>query len=394
MITKIISSTQLSTLFFTDEIKPITMNRCGKHILKFDSSVWKGGDPTPGKGNDCNKKKFSMRKNLLQHVLIKPTSTVVEPCDSTNDLMEVNDCISGNQLNSEKLEQTIYNTRKRNKNEDVCPPLDENPGDRAATTIALKVGNNKKRKIQACSIESNCPITDPDNPNHPDRQDNFNLALSTINQHEKRVDISNVIEAGLWIQYIKNELNHEEDAINCYYCSKYAKLFGVGLNLAIPNQLAGAEGMKLHINIGDNNKELKKHPTLQSHNTVMTILDQKKVMENSADVEELIQQEGIQYHLITIRHMKTAFSSVKHYFSLKSHTGLVELQESNGVDMGRSCRTGYHAGRMIQAISNMYKKELLEIIKSTTKPVSIILDGSSDKSKDHYMSILFQYYGK
>ena len=126
----------------------------------------------------------------------------------------------------------------------------------------------------------------------------------------------------------------------------------------------------------------------------MRIVDQVKVKENSEKIPELITQQEIPYHTITNRHVKTAFKGVMHYFPISSHKALVELQESNGVDMGKSCRHHNTAGKMILAISKTYLDDLLHIIKNTPKPVSIILDGSSDNSNQHYMSTLFQYFGR
>ena len=91
--------------------------------------------------------------------------------------------------------------------------------------------------------------------------------------------------------------------------------------------------------------------------------------------------------------MRTVFNAAKNHQSLSSHVNNVKLQQDNfGPDsMGTKC-ANYNAARdMTMAISEVIQKDLVEKIRTMNEPFSLILDGSTDRTQDHVLAVLFQW---
>lgn len=73
-----------------------------------------------------------------------------------------------------------------------------------------------------------------------------------------------------------------------------------------------------------------------------------------------------------------------------SHSSIVWLQEIHGVNMGFHHREKCGAITIMESISLNMHKMLMKHIVSKNFPFSIIVDGSTDSSDVHYMSMFFQ----
>lgn len=93
---------------------------------------------------------------------------------------------------------------------------------------------------------------------------------------------------------------------------------------------------------------------------------------------------------VTARMIRTVYVENKLTLPFLAHSSLVLLQRTHGVNMG--ChhyeRTG--ARRMTEHISKMMHDTLIDSLTSTNKPISIIVDGSTDPSQTHFLIVYFQ----
>lgn len=97
---------------------------------------------------------------------------------------------------------------------------------------------------------------------------------------------------------------------------------------------------------------------------------------------------------ITSKMMRTVYMEIKKNIPFDSHLSLVLLQEINGIDMGFHHREKCGATSMMELISSSMHQRLLKHMLSEQLPFSIIVDGSSDISDNHYLSIYFQILEK
>lgn len=88
--------------------------------------------------------------------------------------------------------------------------------------------------------------------------------------------------------------------------------------------------------------------------------------------------------------MRTVFLEIKKNVPFDSHNSIVRLQELHGVNMGFHHREKCGATSMMETISLNMHTLLLRHMLSENLPFAMIVDGSSDISDFHYLSIYFQ----
>ena len=254
--------------------------------------------------------------------------------------------------------------------------------DPATTSLMIKVGEAKRRKIEVCKQNLAClnsDPNDPDNPNHTDRRNNIATALNVIRTNQADIiDPKIVIKHALWFQYFLNPLQKELSTYGCYYCMKYAKYF----DIRNPTQLALSGGV-LKTSKVKNTNVMNKHPYTGCHKKVMKMLVQQFEERQAAFFEGAIDTQESHHHIVTNRHMRTVFMAAKNHQSFNSHARNVELQILNfGSDaMGSHCAHDTAARDMTIAISDVYKRDLITKIKTMGTPFSVIIDGSTDRTQ-------------
>lgn len=87
---------------------------------------------------------------------------------------------------------------------------------------------------------------------------------------------------------------------------------------------------------------------------------------------------------------RTVFLEIKRNIPLNTHQSLVSLQELHGVPMGFHHYHRKSATEMMNSMSNYMHKQLVDYMFYSNLPFSIIIDGSTDKSNNHYLIIYFQ----
>ena len=89
--------------------------------------------------------------------------------------------------------------------------------------------------------------------------------------------------------------------------------------------------------------------------------------------------------------MRSVYSAVKHMgSSFNSMEHLIDLQEINGLDMGSQCKYASTLTNMAASISDTMHNRLKTYLRENTFPLSIIVDGSTDKGNKHLLAVLFQ----
>lgn len=93
---------------------------------------------------------------------------------------------------------------------------------------------------------------------------------------------------------------------------------------------------------------------------------------------------------VTTMMIRTVYLEIKINIPFDSHKSIVQLQEMHGIKLGFHHREKCGSINMMESISLNMHKFLLQHMLSKQLPFSIIVDGSSDISDFHYLTIHFQ----
>ena len=97
--------------------------------------------------------------------------------------------------------------------------------------------------------------------------------------------------------------------------------------------------------------------------------------------DTLITSEVMRTVYVAVKHMGTSFNSIEH---------MIDVQEIHGVDLGSQCKSRRTFTNMVASISTTMHNRLLDHIRTSPYPISIIVDGSTDVSNNHLLAILIQ----
>ena len=86
-----------------------------------------------------------------------------------------------------------------------------------------------------------------------------------------------------------------------------------------------------------------------------------------------------QQNEVMLKLFRTAYCVVKHNFSLRSFPALIDLQECNGLNLGRAYRNRMAASSFMSSIANVTQSAIIQSINSR-KYFSLLIDGSTDVS--------------
>ena len=109
----------------------------------------------------------------------------------------------------------------------------------------------------------------------------------------------------------------------------------------------------------------------------------------STEEDNIAKFENAKYG-VTARMFRVVYFQVKLNFPLMHHNEFVKLFKLNNVAMGTRHYERTKATDMADFISKSMNKELLQAIKNSDTPVSIITDAATDKSQNHYLVVLLQ----
>ena len=129
------------------------------------------------------------------------------------------------------------------------------------------------------------------------------------------------------------------------------------------------------------------------HIRVMNKLEEKEKYELDNFMAGITNPVLPSYHEITGKHFRSVFVAAKHHWSQNSHNDLIKLQKMNfGQDaMGTQCASKQAAKKMLIAISEVYKRDLILMLQNNEIRFSLIVDDSTDFNQNHFMVCLFQF---
>lgn len=193
-----------------------------------------------------------------------------------------------------------------------------------------------------------------------------------------------------WFTYLYNPDKPKESKYRCRLCYTYYDKFK--LPSRTKNALAYEAGV-LKQSKDRNRDMINDHAVLGAHQAIIQTLQKQKEAALENDFEKINQMEEEKNDdilKITSRMIRTVFIETKTNIPFDAHEDIVLLQQHNGIDMGlhHYSRTG--AIEMMEVISSVMHKSLIDHLLSKNIPISIIIDGTTDSNAKHTLIVYFQ----
>lgn len=211
----------------------------------------------------------------------------------------------------------------------------------------------------------------------------------SIRNHQTNIiPLKTVLKSKIWFEYLYNQDHPENSTYRCRLCYRNYDKFG--LNKSHKSVLAFKEGV-LKSTYKKNWDMIANHTSTKSHQSVIESLRELKRKRIRTDFDR-IQKETERNELlkITAKMIRTVYVEIKANIPFISHPQIVLLQEYNDLNMGYHHYDRNSAFKMGLSISNHMHKTLVENLISQNKPISIIIDGSTDSSQQHFLIIYLE----
>ena len=403
-------------------------NRCTTS-KPFDHSVYFDGIPTPGYQNDCSKKQW--KPDITKFLNAMPSPEVPSnACPSNFDMHEISDdqvdadnlaqdhfdtiapsnepsSSTSEQASSPDVQQPSSSTSEQASSPDVQQPSSSRKcfhTDLGPEIIIAKKGETKRARLAAADLENNVPLgtltpnppgtlpppppPSPLTPTEQERKSKVEEAVNIIKQHQSDKLRGQLIldRYWRWFNYIYDEFEPEDSRFNCEFCAKHLQ------NSMHSNALSTVDGILNEVR-DSNMNALRRHESLESHKLAMQLARIEWAEELGFVIARDVKNLEVEGNKITNRHIKLVFYAAKRYQSFNAHPALVELLETE-TEMGTGCRTPEAAKRMALFMSDLFKKDLFIIMRKSTSPIFLIVDGSEDLAQNHYFVVIFQWIGK
>jgi hypothetical protein len=215
------------------------------------------------------------------------------------------------------------------------------------------------------------------------RDDNFQgWWLQKISKHQGRyIPIATIKKNKNWFEYIFNFTDPESSTYRCRICLKSGSKTS-----QIPG-IAREEGIFFK-NRKKNGDKIREHGSSSYHkNAIRSIVDLAKnnLPKIIQDNQAMADARSANDLKITSRVIRTVYFEAIVGMSFKSHRRAVQLKEIHGLDLGVHHHDHMAAQRIVHCIGNHMHNDLIERLKISKSPVTLILDCGSDITNKHYL---------
>ena len=399
-----------------------SLNRCSSTFIPFNNAYFKDGQPTPGKENDCSGTKFTtddieremdntepLPSTSRQSATPEPTPThdsedlnlfLVDDDSEDIDLNDVPSCSSSfgstlnvahSKMNSPFMSKRIEAAKRKlseSSDDQSCPKAPH-----LQTSSKLDDTLRKQtEKIESLSegVEGSTGATHSIAEDAWDSVSHFKARwIHQMQADDKTWPVQTIQKNHIkrWIEFIPGE-NGKENAVRCRYCAENYETIAGTHNIPA---LATKEGLQ--------NKGLKKtrdlinhHGYHKVHKEVIEVIKKKTIKSYGSTILNLQrkkaeeQQSEKQKPLVSM--LKTVYTEAKLNLPFSAHSAVVDLQKSNGADLGYHHFSRATAAKMVHFMSLNMHETMIKYVTEQDNPISIIVDAATDARQHHYLTIL------
>lgn len=392
-----------------------SLNKCPNDMYEerspFLFTKWKLGKPTPHKENDCTGIQFIIQKYLEDHQPRDVGSTEHEAesgCIGTN--LWITDESARDKLDKAAAASTSDAALQEQLSCNIFEPPPEEQlycgpeqADNACAMVKLdhdivhlssllqqviqqkeadgtKPPASKKAKAEGAEDIKKAQIWRDKNNFLPDW-------LAQIKQyHESLVPLITKSRKP-WLQYFHNSDEPDQSFFRCRFCHDYLKKNPTQARYT--PTLAEERGYV----IGGNDaaavsRKFCEHAAAKMHDRALK--DLKSNYKNKlTDFFESTKQKDVaepsSTDLATQRVIRTVYTEVYLNIAFDSHSDIVTLQKTNGLDLGIHHYERTSAVKMMESISSKMKQHFCEHIRTTEYPLTLIVDTTTDTHDRNFL---------
>ena len=352
----------------------LSVSNCALMYGPFQFETYQAGESTAGGENDCS-------GGSSLKIVEEDKTACATFCISDDSGTEQASCHLQEQDEKLVIHQVLHNYHHNEEDHandcSISPDLNK---EMAKTDTKLEVQLSRKRKFFESIL-----------PNYDDRQWTFadtfkdEWLVSIERDQPKLIPVKEFKDAKDWIEYLPNEAKPWFSRMRCKLCHLNVPTYGADKLIISPwatdegelkNRLGGTHG---------NKQAIKDHAENPTH---LKIIERKKEEQIVAayDGISFIEQMDL---LVTTQVMSTVYLAVKKMgASFASIEHLIQHMIDSGVAMGTNCGSRTTITNMVSSISNTMHNRFKKFLIEGTKPLTLIVDSSTDVSKKDILAIL------
>ncbi len=197
-----------------------------------------------------------------------------------------------------------------------------------------------------------------------------------------------------WFRLLKNSTHPLESKYNCRLCSDLYSKFKY--KKSSENKLAAKEGiMKESARL--NRRTIIQHDRLDHHRMIIQDLMMKEGKWRENNFFQLQQHEDEKEGGIygpTNRLFRTVIAGNKANLPFNGMKWILDLQDSNSVNLGDSFRNHRSLAKITSFISGQMHRTLVTHLVQKSNPISIMIDAATDTQQKHFLIVLLQTFAE
>ena len=319
--------------------KPISWNRCGPALNRFDHEEYKGGDITPYRSNDCTKENFN--PDIANFIGLAPTSTTFEnPCrrDEDEDYYHAGD----DMINATKIATAMLSAMSNENPTDACPTSDQSRSNTADELMEAHIENmeveSNEETDEAMEVQESMEEIE-ERGKKAIMTENIRL----INLHQAHLFYTPHLQKHWpWFHY---NFNPDDQSGSTFYCDLcHQHLPGTRFH----NQLVNSRGI-LKLTQDQNMRAISDHTKSEGHRKAVQLEALKKAKLWKTPVPKAIQDQIKEDNGINVNHVRLGFFTAKNHNSFQEYSRTAHFLRIMGVNMGKfKCSVRNFFARSIQ----------------------------------------------
>ena len=354
----------------------LSLSNCANLYGAFQFPSYQAGEETAGRKNDCS-------GGSSQNIEKEDKSACADFCSNDDSGIDQTSCDIQEQDDNLVMHQILHNYHHNEEDHTkdclISPDINN---EMAKIDTKLEVQVSRKRKFFEAFI-----------PNYDDSQwdfsDSFNedWLVSIERDQPKLIPLEEFKAAKDWIEYLPNKAAPRLSRIRCKLCHLNVPKYARDRNFK--SAFANDEG-ELRIRLGGphgNKQAIKDHAKNPTHHKIKERMKEDQVC-NAYDGLVYFEERDL---IVTTQVMRTVYVGVKKLSaSFSSIEHLIQHMIASGVTMGTNCQSRTAITNMVSSISNTMHNRLKKVINEGTKPLTLIVDSSTDVSKKDILAVLIR----
>lgn len=387
----------------------LSSNRCPSNTEELLEpllfTTFKLGYPTPNKVNDCTGAQFSLQDNLdkILNYVDRPLLPKLQSKETPNACSSSTRITDYMTLTTKAVSKTRDCTLKRSKisptSSNLCPCIQNAYTD--SDDVLREVENTLHQPISLPTnnaLASACKKTRFETVNNyltykkpwEDTTKFDENWITQIAQYQSRYVATTIFttERKLWLQYIFNQNEPKMSTFKCRWCHEYflhkntaehnTPKLAQAAGFYVPNYQRMFQQLTTHSQSGFHSQAV-----LHLKESYATTLKQCS-LDIKRDRTQLLASNDQQ---ATVRMIRTVYFEIKSNLPLDSHEDLIHLQKVNGIDLGTHHYGRTSATTIMENISEKMHHSLVNHLKTGNRPISIIVDTSTDSANRNFLLI-------